>query len=521
MEAARRRAVRDLREIAEEAEAPAGSDGAALRRRLAEPGRACSPSRGPSPPTRRRRRRAANGARRTRCDPTTRRPRRRPSPAPPAAEAPDAVAAAAGRLAEAAYRALERLFGVVDADYREAPARRARRRPSTPRRSRASGACWGPSRAAASGGASTRSTPPPTRPRQMMMMTPAAARPGARATPRFACWTRHRRDRRDPPRGSPEKRLSERLHAHPPCSRTGCVVCRRRCEDNALLQKELGVNDEAGPRELWAAVARPAPDFTQADLEASLWRGVTGSLPRSKSGPPAEPRRGAAEAPGPAVPTSAHRSLLALPGEGWGRAAPPNKPGPGRRPPPSRRSRASATRSGPRGRGPPGHAGHDGEAARSAAQRARSAASSASRASSTARPASRWRAKSSTSASGSAAAQSRARRGPVLLRRRSPALRRGPARGRGRGGREVLAERRVDGAREEIRVRIEIGKRRRLHSFLRNQTRDALHQQLVLERLLLRAQQPRGQRLAREARGGFRVLLAAALAVRVVADRRR
>ena len=36
MEAARRRAVRDLREIAEEAEAPAGSDGAALRRRLAE-----------------------------------------------------------------------------------------------------------------------------------------------------------------------------------------------------------------------------------------------------------------------------------------------------------------------------------------------------------------------------------------------------------------------------------------------------------------------------------------------------
>ena len=87
-----------------------------------------------------------------------------------------------------------------------------------------------------------------------------------------ACWTRHRRDRRDPPRGSPEKRLSERLHAHAPCSRTGCVVCRRRCEDNALLQKELGVNDEAGPRELWAAVARPAPDFTQADLEASLWR---------------------------------------------------------------------------------------------------------------------------------------------------------------------------------------------------------------------------------------------------------
>ena len=36
MEAARRRAVRDLREIAEEAEAPRGSDGAALRRRLAE-----------------------------------------------------------------------------------------------------------------------------------------------------------------------------------------------------------------------------------------------------------------------------------------------------------------------------------------------------------------------------------------------------------------------------------------------------------------------------------------------------
>ena len=87
-----------------------------------------------------------------------------------------------------------------------------------------------------------------------------------------ACWTRHRRDRRDPPRGSPEKRLSERLHAHPPCSRTGCVVCRRRAADNALLQKELGVNDEAGPRELWAAVARPAPDFAQADLEASLWR---------------------------------------------------------------------------------------------------------------------------------------------------------------------------------------------------------------------------------------------------------
>ena len=184
MEAARRRAVRDLREIAEEAEAPAGSDGAALRRRLAElrarvltVARALAADAPPPPPRRERR------------PPDPLRPHNAPAaapakpPAPPAAEAPDAVAAAAGRLAEAAYRALERLFGVVDADHREAPARRAAS-PSTPRRSRASGACWGPSRAAASGGASTRSTPPPTRPRQMMMMTPAAARPGARATPR-------------------------------------------------------------------------------------------------------------------------------------------------------------------------------------------------------------------------------------------------------------------------------------------------------------------------------------------------
>ena len=51
--------------------------------------------------------------------------------------------------------------------------------------------------------------------------------------------------------------------------------------------------------------------------------------------------------------------------------------------------------------------------------------------------------------------------------------------------------------------------------------RDALHEQLVLQSLLLGTQQPRGQRLAGEARGGLRVLLAAALAVRVVADRRR
>ena len=125
MEAARRRAVRDLREIAEEAEAPAGSDGAALRRRLAElrqrvlaVARALGDAPPPPPP---------RGARRL---PDPLRPHNAPAappakPAPPAAEAPDAVAAAAGRLAEAAYRALERLFGVVDADYREAPERRA------------------------------------------------------------------------------------------------------------------------------------------------------------------------------------------------------------------------------------------------------------------------------------------------------------------------------------------------------------------------------------------------------------
>ena len=126
MEAARRRAVRDLREIAEEAEAPAGSDGAALRRRLAElrarvltVARALAADAPPPPPRRERR------------PPDPLRPHNAPAaapakpPAPPAAEAPDAVAAAAGRLAEAAYRALERLFGVVDADHREAPARRA------------------------------------------------------------------------------------------------------------------------------------------------------------------------------------------------------------------------------------------------------------------------------------------------------------------------------------------------------------------------------------------------------------
>ena len=273
MEAARRRAVRDLREIAEEAEAPAGSDGAALRRRLAElrarvltVARALAADAPPPPPRRERR------------PPDPLRPHNAPAaapakpPAPPAAEAPDAVAAAAGRLAEAAYRALERLFGVVDADYREAPARRA----ASPLDAAAL-ARFRRVLGAVAGG----------RVRRCLDALDAAADAstsdddddaGGRAAGRAsyaalqACWTRHRRDRRDPPRGSPEKRLSERLHAHAPCSRTGCVVCRRRCEDNALLQKELGVNDEAGPRELWAAVARPAPDFTQADLEASLWR---------------------------------------------------------------------------------------------------------------------------------------------------------------------------------------------------------------------------------------------------------
>ena len=137
MEAARRRAVRDLREIAEEAEAPRGSDGAALRRRLAElrarvlaVARALAADAPPPPPRRERR------------PPDPLRPHNAPAappakqpPAPPAASAdtagteagaaaPDAVAAAAGRLAEAAYRALERLFGVVDADHREAPERR-------------------------------------------------------------------------------------------------------------------------------------------------------------------------------------------------------------------------------------------------------------------------------------------------------------------------------------------------------------------------------------------------------------
>ena len=273
MEAARRRAVRDLREIAEEAEAPAGSDGAALRRRLAElrqrvlaVARALGDAPPPPPP---------RGARRP---PDPLRPHNAPAaapakPAPPAAEAPDAIDAAAGRLAEAAYRALERLFGVVDADHREAPERRA----ATPLDATSQTRFRRVLEAVAGG-----------RVRRCLDALDAAADAseaddddddaGGRAAGRATyaalqnCWTRHRRDRRDPPRGSPEKRLSERLHAHAPCSRTGCVVCRRRAADNALLQKELGVNDEAGPRELWAAVARPAPDFTRADLEASLWR---------------------------------------------------------------------------------------------------------------------------------------------------------------------------------------------------------------------------------------------------------
>ena len=282
MEAARRRAVRDLREIAEEAEAPAGSDGAALRRRLAElrqrvlaVARALAADAPPPPPRRERR---PPDPLRPHNAPAAAPAKQPPAPVDPAdtgtdaVAAPDAVAAAAGRLAEAAYRALERLFGVVDADHREAPERRAASPLDATSQTRFRRVLE-----AVAGG----------RVRRCLDALDAAADAstsdddddaGGRAAGRAsyaalqACWTRHRRDRRDPPRGSPEKRLSERLHAHAPCSRTGCVVCRRRAADNALLQRELGVNDEAGPRELWAAVARPAPDCTRAHLEASLWR---------------------------------------------------------------------------------------------------------------------------------------------------------------------------------------------------------------------------------------------------------
>ena len=141
--------------IAEEAEAPAGSDGAALRRRLAEPGRACSPSRGPAadapPPPRRERR-----------PPDPLRPHNAPAaapakpPAPPAAEAPDVVAAAAGRLAEAAYRAPERLRR-----RRRGPPRGARKAAARRRRApRASGACWG-RRGGRARRCLTRPAPPP------------------------------------------------------------------------------------------------------------------------------------------------------------------------------------------------------------------------------------------------------------------------------------------------------------------------------------------------------------------------
>ena len=201
MEAARRRAVRDLREIAEEAEAPRGSDGAALRRRLAElrqrvlaVARALGDAPPPPPPPRRER------------SSHSLRPHNAPAappakPAPPAAEAPDAIDAAAGRLAEAAYRALERLFGVVDADHREAPERRA----ATPLDATSQTRFRRVLEAVAGG-----------RVRRCLDALDAAADAstsdddddaGGRAAGRAsyaalqACWTRHRRDRRDPPRG--------------------------------------------------------------------------------------------------------------------------------------------------------------------------------------------------------------------------------------------------------------------------------------------------------------------------------
>ena len=279
MEAARRRAVRDLRCLADAA-VPPGAGAAVLRRHLAtlrarvsEIARTLAGAAPPPPP-----------------------PRDAPPGVPPAkwdavdpakvvagsvadggtggdvgAAAPGAVPAAAGRLAEAVYRAGERLFATVDADHREAGERRPAPLDAT------SLAQFRRALAAAT-----------HRVRRCLAALDAAAEPAedsdgdddaggrAAAAAGFAalqsCWTRHRRERRDPPRGSPETRSVRRLHAHPPCARTGCVVCRRRVADAALVRRALGGDDEAGPRALWAAVARPAPDATPADLEARLWR---------------------------------------------------------------------------------------------------------------------------------------------------------------------------------------------------------------------------------------------------------
>lgn len=88
---------------------------------------------------------------------------------------------------------------------------------------------------------------------------------GAALAASRATWTRRRRERREAPVVFKARHWrTERLHRHPPCSRTGCVYCSKRASKDLEAQMALGLRPDAGPREFWDAISK-SPDAVDTD----------------------------------------------------------------------------------------------------------------------------------------------------------------------------------------------------------------------------------------------------------------
>ena len=97
-----------------------------------------------------------------------------------------------------------------------------------------------------------------------------------------AQWLLRRRDRREPPDSKGKRRWrTEILHQHRPCRRLGCELCSERARKDGEAQLALGLLKDAGPREYWDLLARTSTSVAElltaaqvkdvAVLELHLW----------------------------------------------------------------------------------------------------------------------------------------------------------------------------------------------------------------------------------------------------------
>mmetsp|Transcript_5663 Transcript_5663/g.20485 ORF Transcript_5663/g.20485 Transcript_5663/m.20485 type:complete len:373 (-) Transcript_5663:117-1235(-) len=95
-------------------------------------------------------------------------------------------------------------------------------------------------------------------------------------------WIRRRRDLSEKPISrNPRNWRTDALHAHRPCSRSGCDFCSTKAKVEAAQQAQLGMIQDAGPKEYWStisATSQPALEALEsrarsdAKMEMHVWR---------------------------------------------------------------------------------------------------------------------------------------------------------------------------------------------------------------------------------------------------------